>query len=98
MREQGAGPPRVRGGIPQPPSFVCSADGVRDRQVDWQGETLLKPLYGNRSSGIEICDSLSEALERAAGRREDLLLQQLIWPARCWRIVVGRRAGVNDPD
>jgi glutathione synthase/RimK-type ligase-like ATP-grasp enzyme len=84
-------------GIAQPPSFVWSADGVRDRQVEWQGETLLKPLYGNRSSGIEICDSLSEALERAAGRQEDLLLQQMIWPARCWRIAVGRTAGIIDP-
>jgi glutathione synthase/RimK-type ligase-like ATP-grasp enzyme len=84
-------------GISQPPSFVWSADGVRDRQVEWQGETLLKPLYGNRSSGIEICDSLSEALERAAGRHEDLLLQQMIWPARCWRIAVGRTAGIIDP-
>src|SRR4051794_40231811 len=84
-------------GITQPPSFVWSADGVRDGQDEWQGETLLKPLYGNRSSGIEICDSLSDALERAAERQEDLLLQQMIWPARCWRIAVGRRAGVTDP-
>ena len=84
-------------GITQPPSFVWSADGVRDRQVEWEGETLLKPLYGNRSSGIEICDSLAEALERAAGRQEDLLVQQMIWPARCWRIAVGRTAGVIDP-
>ena len=53
-------------GITQPPSFVWSADGVRDRQVEWQGETLLKPLYGNRSSGIEICDSLPR---RSSGRR-----------------------------
>jgi glutathione synthase/RimK-type ligase-like ATP-grasp enzyme len=84
-------------GIAQPPSFVWSADGVRDRQVEWEGETLLKPLYGSRGSGIEICGSLTEALERAAGRREDLLLQQMIWPARCWRIAVGRTAGVIDP-
>ena len=84
-------------GIPQPPSFVWSADGVRDRRAEWPGETLLKPLYGNRGGGIEICASLPEALERAAGRREDLLLQQMIWPARCWRIAVGRTAGVIDP-
>jgi glutathione synthase/RimK-type ligase-like ATP-grasp enzyme len=84
-------------GITQPASFVLSADGVRDREVEWQGETLLKPLYGNRSFGIEICESLSEALERAAGRQEDLLVQQMIWPARCWRIAVGRTTGVIDP-
>jgi glutathione synthase/RimK-type ligase-like ATP-grasp enzyme len=84
-------------GIRQPPSFVLSADGVRDRPIEWRGETLLKPLYGNRSSGIEICVSLSQALERAAARQEDLLLQQMIWPARCWRIVVGRTVGVIDP-
>jgi glutathione synthase/RimK-type ligase-like ATP-grasp enzyme len=84
-------------GIPQPASFVLSADGVCDRQGEWEGETLLKPLYGNRGSGIEICDSLSVALDRAAGRHEDLLLQQMIWPARCWRIVVGRTVGVIDP-
>ncbi|MDX6596209.1 MAG: [lysine-biosynthesis-protein LysW]---L-2-aminoadipate ligase [Gaiellales bacterium] len=84
-------------GIAQPPSFVWSADGARDRHLDWQGETLLKPLYGNRSGGIEICGSLSEALERAGERQEDLLIQKMIWPARCWRIVVGRTSGVVDP-
>jgi glutathione synthase/RimK-type ligase-like ATP-grasp enzyme len=84
-------------GITQPPSFVWSADGVRDRKLEWKGETLLKPLYGNRSSGIEICASLSAALERAERRQEDVLVQQMIWPARCWRIVVGRTAGVVDP-
>ena len=84
-------------GIAQPPSFVWSADGLRNRRLEWQGETVLKPLYGNRSGGIEICASLSEALERAAARREDLLIQQMIWPARCWRIAVGRTAGVIDP-
>jgi glutathione synthase/RimK-type ligase-like ATP-grasp enzyme len=84
-------------GITQPPSFVWSADGVRDRHAEWQGETLLKPLYGNRGSGVEICASLPDALARAAARREDLLVQQMIWPARCWRIVVGRAAGVIDP-
>jgi glutathione synthase/RimK-type ligase-like ATP-grasp enzyme len=84
-------------GIPQPPSFVWSADGARDRQGEWEGETLLKPLYGNRGGGIEICDSLCEALERAMGRQEDLLIQQMIWPARCWRIAVGRTVGIIDP-
>lgn len=84
-------------GILQPPSFVLSAEGVRDRQVAWQGETLLKPLHGNRGSGIEICRSLPEAMELATRRSEDLLIQQMIWPARCWRIVVGRTAGVIDP-
>jgi glutathione synthase/RimK-type ligase-like ATP-grasp enzyme len=84
-------------GIAQPPSFVWSADGVRDRRVEWQGETLLKPLHGCRGSGIEICGSLTDALERAAERREDLLVQQMIWPARCWRIVVGRTTRVVDP-
>jgi glutathione synthase/RimK-type ligase-like ATP-grasp enzyme len=84
-------------GIEQPSSFAMSADGVCDRELRWDGETILKPLYGNRSSGIEICDSLPDALERAAERREDLLLQQLIWPARCWRVAVGRTAGVIDP-
>jgi glutathione synthase/RimK-type ligase-like ATP-grasp enzyme len=84
-------------GIKQPPSVVWSADGVRDREIEWPGETLLKPLYGNRSSGIEICDSLSAALQRAAARREDLLVHQMVWPARWWRIAVGRTAGVIDP-
>jgi glutathione synthase/RimK-type ligase-like ATP-grasp enzyme len=40
-------------GIPQPPSFVVSAEGVGDREAAWEGETLVKPLYGNRGSGIE---------------------------------------------
>jgi glutathione synthase/RimK-type ligase-like ATP-grasp enzyme len=84
-------------GILQPLSFVMSSEGVSDRTASWTGETLLKPLYGNRSSGIEILSSLGEAIDRAVQRREDLLIQQLIWPARCWRVVVGRHCGVVDP-
>ena len=86
-----------RHGIAQPRSFVWSADGARDRDLAWHGETLLKPLYGNRGTGIEICASLPEALSRAGRRQEDLLVQEMIWPARCWRIAVGRTTGVIDP-
>ena len=84
-------------GIAQPLSLVMSSEGICDRALSWSGEALLKPLYGNRSSGIEILPSLEEALDRGVQRREDLLVQQLIWPARCWRIVVGRHCGVVDP-
>lgn len=84
-------------GINQPLSFAVSAEGLPDRVLEWEGETLLKPLYGNRSSGIEICQSFSEANKRAHARHEDVLVQQMIWPARCWRIVVGRESGVVDP-
>ncbi len=84
-------------GIAQPRSFVMSSEGLSDRTSSWTGETLVKPLYGNRSAGIEILPSLEEAVDRAVQRREDLLIQQLIWPARCWRVVVGRHCGVVDP-
>jgi glutathione synthase/RimK-type ligase-like ATP-grasp enzyme len=63
----------------------------------WDGETLLKPLHGCRGGGIETFRSLEDALARAAIRREDLLVQQMIWPARCWRVAVGRTVGVIDP-
>jgi glutathione synthase/RimK-type ligase-like ATP-grasp enzyme len=87
-----------RHGIPQPLSFVMSAEGVRDRDpMFWSGETLVKPLYGNRGGGIEICESLPGALRRARERREDLLIQEMIWPARCWRVIVGRHVGIVDP-
>jgi glutathione synthase/RimK-type ligase-like ATP-grasp enzyme len=84
-------------GISQPPSFVVSAEGIADRSLAWEGETLLKPLYGCRGGGIEIVPTYDEALVRAATRREDLLVQQAIWPARCWRVAVGRTVGVIDP-
>lgn len=84
-------------GIAQPPSFVVSCEGLRDRDAEWAGETIVKPLHGNRSSGIEIFDTLAQALERADERAEDLLVQQMIWPARCWRVAVGRATGVIDP-
>jgi glutathione synthase/RimK-type ligase-like ATP-grasp enzyme len=84
-------------GIAQPLSLVMSSEGICDRSLSWSGESLLKPLHGNRSSGIEILPSFEEALERGVQRREDLLVQQLIWPARCWRIVVGRHSGIVDP-
>ena len=87
----------ARRGIPQPPSFVVNYEGFRDRELEWKGETLLKPLYGNRGSGIEIFPSLPEARARAYAREEDLLVQQMIWPARCWRVAVGRTTGVIDP-
>jgi glutathione synthase/RimK-type ligase-like ATP-grasp enzyme len=84
-------------GIDQPPSFAMNCEGFCDRDLDWDGETIVKPLYGNRSTGIEICGSLTEAISRARARNEDVLLQKMIWPARCWRIAVGRAAGVIDP-
>jgi glutathione synthase/RimK-type ligase-like ATP-grasp enzyme len=86
-----------RHGITQPLSFALSADGVADRALQWRGETIVKPLYGNRGAGIEICSSLPEAIGRARERREDLLLQQMIWPARCWRVAAGRETGIIDP-
>jgi glutathione synthase/RimK-type ligase-like ATP-grasp enzyme len=84
-------------GITQPLSLVMSSEGICDRRLSWSGETVLKPLHGNRSSGIEILRSLDEALARGVERSEDLLVQQLVWPARCWRIIVGRHCGIVDP-
>jgi glutathione synthase/RimK-type ligase-like ATP-grasp enzyme len=84
-------------GIAQPSSFVVNYEGFCDREALWDGETIIKPLYGNRSSGIEVYATPQEALERARDRREDLLVQQMVWPARCWRVAVGRTAGVIDP-
>ena len=84
-------------GVAQPLSLVMSSEGICDRTLSWSGDAVLKPLYGNRSSGIEILSSLEEALARGVQRREDLLVQQFIWPARCWRIIVGRHCGIVDP-
>ena len=84
-------------GINQPRSLAMNCEGYCDRRPDWHGETIIKPLYGSRGSGIEIATTLDRALVRARGRHEDLLLQEMIWPARCWRIAVGRSAGVIDP-
>ena len=83
--------------IPQPGSIVISREGVADRTPDWAGETVVKPLTGNRSAGVEILPSATEAVSRAVERREDLIVQQLIWPARCWRVIVGRNLGTVDP-
>ena len=84
-------------GIRQPNSFTVSAEGTIDRDRSWSGETIVKPLFGSRGSGIEILPSLHEGLERARDRREDLLVQQMIWPARSWRVIVGRQSGIVDP-
>jgi len=84
-------------GLPQPRSFVLGREGQADREDRWDGETLLKPLAGSRGSGIEVLPSLEAALARGRERREDLLVQQLLWPARSWRVIVGREAGVVDP-
>jgi len=84
-------------GIKQPQAFVVSDEGERDRDAEWDGDTLIKPLNGCRGAGIEIFSSLTEATARAVERREDLLVQQMIWPARSWRVVVGRNSGAVDP-
>lgn len=84
-------------GIKQPRSFTVSAEGVVDRDLIWSGETILKPLFGSRGSGIEILPSLAQGLKRAREREEDLLVQQMIWPAKCWRLIVGRESGIVDP-
>jgi glutathione synthase/RimK-type ligase-like ATP-grasp enzyme len=83
--------------IPQPRSFVVSREGEVDRRLAWAGEALVKPLYGCRGAGIEVLTSLDDALERALARREDTLVQEMIWPARSWRIIVGRVSGITDP-
>jgi len=84
-------------GIPQPASLVVSAEGEFDREPSWSGESLVKPLTGARGSGIEVFASLQEAISYARGRAEDSLVQEMIWPARCWRVIVGRASGVVDP-
>jgi glutathione synthase/RimK-type ligase-like ATP-grasp enzyme len=84
-------------GIKQPKSCTVSAEGVIDRELAWSGETIVKPLFGSRGSGIEILPSFAQGLERAKEREEDVLVQQMIWPARCWRVIVGRESGIVDP-
>ena len=97
VREQDSRPSRVRGAWHQSAAVLRDQrGGLRDRAAQWEGETLVKPLYGNRSSGIEICDSLARRSSEPSAAR-GLLVQQMIWPARCWRIVVGRESGVVDP-
>jgi glutathione synthase/RimK-type ligase-like ATP-grasp enzyme len=86
-----------RNGLPQPPSVVVSREGVVDRAPGWSGETVVKPLHGCRGFGIEVRPDVEQAIERARMRREDLLVQQMVWPARCWRVIVGRTVGVVDP-
>ena len=83
--------------IMQPNAFTVSAEGVIDRDLAWSGETIVKPLFGSRGSGIEVLPSFAEGLERARKRTEDVLVQQMIWPARCWRVIVGRDSGIVDP-
>jgi glutathione synthase/RimK-type ligase-like ATP-grasp enzyme len=70
---------------------------VADRNLDWDGEALVKPLHGCRGAGIEIFPTLGDALKRASARREDVLVQEMIWPARSWRLIVGRASGITDP-
>ena len=82
--------------IPQPRSFVISEEGLTDRDLVWTGETVVKPLSGNRGAGIQIVPTFDEAIEVARERREDLLVQEMIWPARCWRLIVGRHSGIAD--
>ena len=86
----------ARHDLPQPESLVISEEGIVDRALSWDGPTMVKPLYGNRGAGIEATDSFEEAMNRALSRREDLLVQRMIWPARCWRIVTGRHTGISD--
>ena len=86
-----------RDAIPQPRALVLSREGALDRALSWTGETIIKPLQGSRGEGVEILASLDKALARGRERREDLLVQQMIWPARSWRVIVGRRVGVVDP-
>jgi glutathione synthase/RimK-type ligase-like ATP-grasp enzyme len=83
-------------GLRQPQSFVISREGVIDRHLEWPGSTIVKPLDGNRSQGIETFDEYEAAVEAARARAEDLLVQEMIWPARCWRVICGRTCGIVD--
>src|SRR5215210_4444785 len=86
----------ARHGLSQPESLVLSEDGIVDRDLSWSGPSIVKPLYGNRGAGIALAPSFDEAMELALGRGEDLLVQRMIWPARCWRLVAGRHTGISD--
>ena len=74
-------------GIAQPLSLVMSSEGICDRALSWPGEAVLKPLHGNRSTGIEIFPSFEKALARGIQRREDLWFSSS-YGQRGWRIVV----------
>ena len=76
LREHGDRVTEVRDA--QPLSFAMRSEGLADRVCSWEGETLVKPLYGNRSSGIKVCRSFDEAVERAEQRQDDVLVQQMI--------------------
>jgi glutathione synthase/RimK-type ligase-like ATP-grasp enzyme len=84
-------------GLPQPGTIVIDADGNLDEAPGWSGETVIKPLHGARSAGIEILDSPGEALVRARDRAEAFVVQEMIWPARSWRVIAGRASGAVDP-
>jgi glutathione synthase/RimK-type ligase-like ATP-grasp enzyme len=83
--------------LAQPGTIVIDADGNIDEAPGWDGETLIKPLHGARSAGIEILDSPRKALSRARERAEALIVQEMIWPARSWRVIAGRSCGAVDP-
>ena len=87
----------ARLGIDQPPWLVVGAEGVADRSETWEGESIIKPLCGSRGAGIEILPTLEAAMTRGLERGEDLLVQRMIWPARSWRVIVGRASGIVDP-
>ena len=87
----------ARVGIDQPPWLVLGAEGVADRAETWEGESIIKPLCGSRGAGIEILPTLEAAMTRGLQRGEDLLVQRMIWPARSWRVIVGRASGIVDP-
>lgn len=83
-------------GLRQPRSLVISEEGLADRELVWTGETIVKPLFGNRGAGMEIVPTFAAAVTRAKERAKDLLVQEMIWPARCWRVIVGRDSGIVD--
>jgi glutathione synthase/RimK-type ligase-like ATP-grasp enzyme len=86
-----------RAGLASPPAVVVDEEGSADELPHWDGETVVKPLRGSRSEGVEIFASPSAAMARARERGEDLLVQKMIWPGRSWRVIVGRNCGPVDP-
>ncbi len=52
-------------GIAQPPSLVISCEGIRDRELDWDGETIVKPPT---ATGAAASRSARRCLRRSSER------------------------------
>ena len=99
MRGQGPRPPRLRAPRASPSRRRLSSapKGSPIARPGGPEKRCSNPCRAAAATGSRSCRASKRRSSAARSAEENLLVQRMIWPARSWRVIVGRSCGVVDP-